>query len=277
MKKLISTVALAGLGLGSLNAQNVVQDTVADLSISGTFDFESQYIFRGKQRGWQSFQPGVEFGYPIMGGEAYAGVWTNQQIDNKAAFYQDEVDFYAGYAYPVTDMFVLDAGFTYYWFSSNNARPANAFGPSFSSGPARQNREIYVGATADVIMSPAVYFYYDFDQNQTVIEGSVGYSFDLGEYAGIGGLAIDLGAYYGWLNAKRAYGMTGAGVDNGYMYGGATVDFVYSISQNVSASVGARWSANNDGKTAVNAGGLPINQGARENNIWFGASIGFAY
>lgn len=274
MKKLISTIALAsfGLGLGSVNAQ---QDVLADLSISGSFDFESQYIFRGKQRAWQSFQPGVEFGYALLGGEAYAGVWTNQQIDNKPAILQDEVDFYVGYAFPVTDMFTLDAGFTYYWYSDQPA--GAAFGPGFSSGYSRQNREVYVGATADVILSPALYFYYDFDQNQTVLEGSVGYSFDLGEYAGVSGVSLDLGAYYGWLNAQRTYGFTGNGAKNGYMYGGATVDLVYSFSPNVSASVGARWSGNNDGKRQANQSGLPINQGARENNIWFGASIGFAY
>jgi hypothetical protein len=278
MKKLISTIALAGLSFGSVNAQA----PLGDLSISGSFDFETQYVFRGKQYAWQSIQPGVEFGYPVLGGEAYTGIWSNQQISNKGMggvpfppgsvgrASTDEVDFYFGYAYPVTDMFTVDAGFTYYWFSNANGFPA-------AGGPSRQYREIYVGATADVIMSPALYVYYDFDQGQTVVEGSVGYSFDLGEYAGVTGLSIDLGAHYGWLRATRTYGITGIGSTNGYMYGGANADLVYSFNEHVSASFGVRWAANNDGKTGANAQGLAINQGSRESNIWFGASIGFAY
>lgn len=255
MKKHITALALAGLGLGALNAQS---DYTADLSISGSFDFETMYVFRAKQVHWQSLQPGVEFGYPILGGEAYAGVWSAQPVDNKGGVqWPNEVDFYGGYAFPVADMLTLDVGFTYYWY------PDSAPG----GGLARQWREIYIGATVDVILSPALYFFYDFDQQQTVLEGSIGYDFDLGDLIGANGLSLDLGAYYGWLAADRYFGVTGD--KNGYMYGGATADLVYAFSENVGASVGVRWAANNDGSV--------MNQGGRQNNIWFGASVGFAY
>lgn len=160
-------------------------------------------------------------------------------------------------------MFTADVGFTYYWY------PDAGFG-----GP-DQTREIYVGVSADVLLSPALYFYYDFDLEQIVLEFSVGYSFDLGEYVGAEGVSFDIGAYYGWLDANDVTGQGGAAnAANGYMYGGITGDLVYALSENVSTSLGVRYSFNNDGSgTPV---GNQVNQG-KEGNIWFGATLGFAY
>ena len=253
MKKFIASLAIAGVAAG-LSAQET-GSSLSDLSITGTFDFETEYVFRGKELQQQSFQPSVEFGFPVLGGDLYAGVWTAQPI--KAGEF-NEIDFYTGFAYPITDMFTADAGFTYYWYPD-----------SVPGGPISQTREIYIGVSADVILSPALYFYYDFDLEQTVLEGSIGYSFDLSQYVGTEGISIDLGAYLGWLSADAANGSQRNGAPkwkNGYTYGGVTADLVYAFSENVSSSMGIRWAANNDG--TVNG---------PEQNLWFGATLGFAY
>lgn len=257
MKKTIASLAFAGAGLTAAFGQT--GSGLGDLSITGTFAFESEYVYRGIDlQGDHNFQPSVEFGFPVLGGDLYTGVWAMEPIGTRNAPGQNEIDFYFGLAYPVTDMFTLDVGFTYYWY------------PQAATGDAGQTREIYFGASADVIASPALYFYYDFDLEQTVLELSVGYSFDLGEHVGANGLSFDIGAYIGWLTANNINGgAPGPKAKNGYIYGGLTGDLVYMFNEYVSSSIGVRYAFNNDGNSAVNGG--------RENNIWFGASLGFAY
>ncbi|WP_269540945.1 hypothetical protein [Cerasicoccus fimbriatus] len=266
MKKAIATIAIAGA------ATAASADFLSDLSIAGTFDYESSYIYRGAKLAQASFQPSVDFGYSVLGGDLYAGVWTNQPISGGA----NEIDFYTGYAYPVTDIFTVDAGFTYYWYPE-----------AFGAGAINQTREIFIGASADVLLSPAVYVYYDFDLEQTVVEFSIGYSLDLGEYVGTEGLSFDTGAYLGILNANSYNaGMNAPKLGNGYTYGGITADLVYAFNENVSSSVGVRWSVNNDGDSQT--GGVnpatgnfygvgPANLAGAESQIWFGATLGFAY
>jgi len=265
MKKFIASLAIASVAAG-LSAQET-GSSLTDLSITGTFDFETEYVFRGVQLAPQSFQPSVEFGFPVLGGDLYTGIWTNQPIatdgvNTQANIVGNEIDFYGGFAYPVTDMFTADIGFTYYWY------------PEATTGNIGQTREIYVGVSADVLLSPAIYFYYDFDLQQTVLEFSIGYSFDLGEYVGAEGISIDVGAYYGWLSSEDTNPLGAGDQKNGYGYVGATADLVYAFSENVSASVGVRWAYNNDGDGAVP--GFSVNSG-KESSVWFGATLGFAY
>jgi len=323
MKKTITTLAVAGA------ATAASADMLSDLSISGTFDFETQYVYRAAKLASQSFQPSVEFGYPVIGGDLYAGVWTNQPIDNadtpftaanpnfnfvdpvtgtligpvvgKAQAAQaNEIDFYAGYAYPVTDIFTVDVGATYYWYPEAGG----------GAGSINHTTEVYVGVSADVLLSPALYYYYDFDLKQSLIEVSIGYSLDLGEYLGAEGVSIDTGAYLGILDTGDTSGGASnppppgvpptfgplnpafpSSFSNGYTYGGVTADLVYAFNDNVSASVGVRWSINNDGDDGTpfaapavpNGPGFfqpglgPANAAGSESQIWFGATIGFAY
>lgn len=283
MKKIIATIAIAGAATGAS------ADFLSDLSISGTFDFETEYVYRASKLADQSFQPSVEFGYPVLGGDLYAGVWTNQPITPATSIgvapvfpfapaqvrtgIGNEIDFYAGYAYPVTDIFTLDLGATYYWYPE-----AAGF------GAINHTTEVYFGVSADVLLSPAVYVYYDFDLKQTVVELSIGYSLDLGEYVGAEGLSFDTGAYIGFLNTGDVsggadlLGIPGSDPSNGYTYGGITGDLVYAFSENVSGSIGVRWSLNNDGAdSATGIGNGPANFFGGESQLWFGSTIGFSY
>jgi len=280
MKKTIATIAIAGA------ATAASADFLSDLSISGTFDFETEYVYRASKLADQSFQPSVEFGYPVLGGDLYAGVWTNQPITpattaitvggvpvgTARAGIGNEIDFYAGYAYPVMDIVTIDVGATYYWYPE-----------SAGLGAINHTTEVYIGVSADVLLSPAVYFYYDFDLKQTLVEFSIGYSLDLGEYLGAEGVSIDTGAYLGLLNTGDTsggadlLGAPGSDPSNGYTYGGVTADLVYAFSENVSGSIGVRWSINNDGADGTLAGNGPANFFGSESQVWFGSTLGFSY
>lgn len=266
MNKTIATLAIFGTA-GALFAQEAATQPVdqpsesiaANLSIAGTFGYENAYVFRGALKDRNAFQSGVELGYAVGGGEVYAGVWGSLPISNYDGV--KEFDYYIGYNHAI-DIVTVDAGFTYYSYAGTPNR--------FS--PAQHTREIYIGASADVLLSPSVYFYYDFDLNQTVFEGSISYSLDLTQYTNVEGLSLENKAYLGFLNARKAQAQPGT-QKNGYTYFGFASDIAYAVSENVSTSFGIRWAMNNDGHNGNSVNG----SGTKDNQFWFGASVGLAY
>lgn len=265
MKKLIAAVACAGVA----SAQ---ADFIEDLSISGSFAYESEYIFRGADLSDHSFQPGVEFGYGALGGDVYFGIWSSHEISNTDDV-NTEVDFYAGYAVGLDEFIedvplTLDVGFTYYFYPDAGAVAPPLF-PTTQVGIDR-TREVYIGISADTLLSPALYYYYDFDLEQSVLELSIGHSIDLAEVADVNA-SLDLGAYWGFVDTGDVTGgqndfitalFPATPTENGYSYGGISADLVYSLSENASASLGGRWAANNDG--------------GKEDHLWFGSTISFS-
>lgn len=247
MKKTIAILALSGIA--AANAQT--GSSISDLSISGAFAFESEYIFRGVQLGENSLQPSVELGFPVAGGSLYAGIWNSNDIENGGA--ANEIDYYFGYAYPVTDIFTVDAGLTIYHYPEAVT----------TGGGLQATQEVYLGVAADVLLSPALYFYYDFELEQIVIEGSVGYSIDLAEYAGIDSTSIDLGGYLGNVSADDVSQAPGD-QSNGYTYWGLSADLVYGFNDNVAAAVGGRYAGNND-------------DNGDDSFLWWGTSLSFSY
>ena len=255
MKKLIAIMAFAGVV--SANAQSI-----DDLTISGSFDFESEYVFRGQDIADSSFQPSVELGYSIWGGDSYLGVWSSTEVSNADSTARNEVDFYIGYAATLEDYYpelplVADFGFTYYYYPDGDN--------------VDRSREIYFGlAASGVILEPALYYYYDFDLEQSLVELSVGHSFGLVDYLDVNA-SLELGAYAGVVSADDLNAGQGASErENGYTYAGITADVVYVLSDTSSASVGARWAVNNDGSSTF------ANEArGREHSLWFGTTLNF--
>ncbi|MDP0497129.1 MAG: TorF family putative porin [Verrucomicrobiota bacterium JB024] len=279
MKKLIASLAIVGaMSTSGLFAQT--GDSIEDLSITTSFAYESQYVFRGVKLSYDSFQPSLEFGFPVVGGDLYAGIWTNLPITQKGPMgNNNEIDIYAGYAYPITDIVTLDAGFVYYWYPTD----VNSLNPALA-GAIPGYIEPYIGASFDVLLSPAIYVYYSVDQYAKgtstsanagilTIEASIGYSFDLSEYMSVEGFSFDVGAYLGMGIPDSSTGqMSGT---TSFLYGGVTGDLVYAFNENVSASIGVRYSnysASGDSTQYGGAGFAP-----NQNNIWMGASVGFTY
>jgi uncharacterized protein (TIGR02001 family) len=275
MKKLIASLAIVGaMSTSGLFAQT--GDSIEDLSITSSFAYESQYVFRGVKLEYDSFQPSLEFGFPVVGGDLYAGIWTNLPITGKGPMgSNDEIDIYAGYAYPITDIVTLDAGFVYYWYPTDNSLTTASGVPGITSPKYSSYIEPYIGASFDVLLSPAIYVYYSVDQvakgtstsaNSGIltIEASIGYSFDLSEYMSVEGFSFDTGAYIGMGIPDSSTG--GIGV---------TGDLVYAFNENVSASIGVRYSNYSASGDSTSYGGTGF--APNQNNIWMGASVGFTY
>lgn len=230
-KNILATLA-ASCALGTIASAQL--DT-ADISISSTVGFESEYVFRGVQLAGNSLQASVELN--VAG--AYVGVWTNQAIRQTVGgnIADNEVDFYVGYSFAATDLVELDVGATYYYF------PESA---------ADKSIEGFIGATFDTFLSPSLYVFRDFDLKTWTVEGSVGHTIDLADVAP--GVSFEVGGTLGWVSVKNG---------DDYLYVGGTADLKYSFTDNASASIGVRLTKNDIDRVLI----------ANRENFWFGFSF----
>lgn len=207
MKKTTAILAASVVGFSGLFAQE-------ELSVTTTVEWNSHYIFRGAQLGEETFMPGVDLSF----GGFYAGIWAALPVKHTD---ENEVDFYAGYGWEVSDMVGMDVGFTYYTFP-------NASDKFFDSV---NTFEIYAGVTFEVDFAPAAYVFYDFDLKAWTLELSGGESWEVAPDT-----TFDLGIYGGYVRIKD---------EDNYWYVGATGGFTYAINDFVSASIfaGYAWAS----------------------------------
>jgi uncharacterized protein (TIGR02001 family) len=199
-----TTLALAALVAG-VSAQ--AQDEANSLSATLDVTYVTDYIFRGARLAEASVQPSFELGYA----GAYAGIWHSDAVSNSAPdAFDSETDLYLGYGFDVSDTISLDALVTRY---------------TYSGGSEIDSTEIGLGASVDVLLTPTVYAYYDFDYDAFTIEGSVGYSFPV-ESAN---LSIDLSGKFGHVSRDDA---------KDYSYFVAGVAVPYALAENATLSVG---------------------------------------
>lgn len=217
------------------------------LSVTGTFGYTSEYVFRGDKQSDSAFQAKVELGYPLGNGNLYAGVWTNQPI--ASADVSNELDFYVGYIMPVTDTLKVDIGQTYYWYPDGNTyRPYRGL---------NRSTETYAGINWDtssvlngVNINPAFYYYYDWNVDKHTVEASLSYTYDLGQLSGVEGFAITPGIYLGYQTTCRPVGDTGQastifGRMNGLYYG-VDVTLTYKLNDFVGFYAGFGYAGNQD-------------------------------
>ncbi len=188
-----------------------------DFSISTTFDFESEYVFRGVQLADYSFQPSLEASLD----SAYFGIWANLPTDDPSGVAGTEIDFYGGYGFDINEQISLDLGATLFHY------------PEISDS----TLEAYIGFSFDVTLEPGVYLYYDLDLDTFTIETSGGYSHDLTD-AGFENASLDFSAYLGSVSPD---------VGDSYVYVGGSVDLSYTFSDNASGAIGVRLSKNDIG------------------------------
>ena len=205
-KTIASMVAALGVATAA-NAQ--------DLSITSTVGYESVYVFRGAELADDIFHGSVDLAY----GDFYAGIWTAQPLTGSQA---NEIDFYAGYGFAVSDLVSLDVGGTVYYYPEAGSGDESTF-------------EAYIGAAFDVMLSPAAYIYYDFDLEVLTLEGSAGYSVPLSDAT-----SFDLGGYVGFIEPDEG---------DSQFYVGATADVSYTFTDNASGAIGIRVSDLEDGDT----------------------------
>ena len=198
-----------------------------NLSLSAVVGFESEYVYRGEKRGGAALQPSLEAGHPLGPGDAFAGVWANQNLEGEP---DDEVDFYAGYAVPLSPIFALTGGFTYYWYPDEGATP-------------NREKEIFLGIFGDLPLRPALNGYYNFAFDQAILEVRLGHTFPLTDRASLVWGATLAAGRAGDANSDQVPGDP----ESGFWYGGTSVDWLYAVNEVATVSLGLRYSGREDG------------------------------
>ncbi len=208
MNKSIIALSVAALGFASATQAE-------ELSISATFGYESEYVFRGDKFDQQVFQPAVDLEY----GNYYAGIWSSNGISQGRDRDASEVNFYGGYAFALDENVSLDFGATYYYF------------PEATSD---YEFELYVGAAFDAILEPAGYIYFETENQIWTFELSAGHSIEVAEQT-----SIDFSGYAGYqYNYNRD-----AGDPRNAWYAGVSADLTYAFTDSASFSIGPRLSS----------------------------------
>lgn len=214
-----TALALAAVMAGvSAQAQDAAAEGSA-LSVTVDVTYVSDYVFRGVQLANASVQPSVEAAY----GDFYAGIWHTDGLSDASSA---ETDLYAGYGFAVTDIISIDAGVTQY---------------VYSGGSGNDSTEVYVGATADVLLSPSLYAYYDFDYENVTLEASIGYSIPVDAI----NASIDLSAKVGYVDLDQAIG-----TEDNYTYYVVGASVPYALSETATLTVGVDYVYNSEDAVA---------------------------
>jgi hypothetical protein len=254
MKKNIALLAAIALGAISATAQEATttsapaaapatvtapaSDVYPAFAANVSLSYDGKYVFRGIQSAEAIFSPAVNLSY----GNLYGGLWFAVPCQN-ADDYVNEMDTNIGCMIPAGDLLKFDIGLTRYaydeiiesWLNDGNST------------------EGYVGVNLNTILSPAFYFYRDFDLRTYTYEVKIGHSVEV-----MKDFSVAIGASVGYVRPD------GQAVEE-YYYTNAKVDLVYAINDKSSASFGVRYgSASED----------HLGKHNDENEaVWFGASV----
>jgi hypothetical protein len=191
MKKLITMGTVLGLLLSFVLAPCV--GMAAETSGSASVDFMSNYVWRGqKLSNSMVIQPSTGITYGAFG----ANLWANYDSGTKE---HNETDLTLNYANAV-DKFSYDVGYIYYALE----------------GSENDTQEVYVTVGYDVILSPSLTVYYDFDEGDgAFIVASVGHTFELPRK-----LSVDVGASVSYDAGNSVMGTDSDGDDINAFYNG---------------------------------------------------------
>lgn len=276
MKK-IAVVATTLLSFGYLGAFEMPA-----LNLDANVKFSTQHVRRGSDQGKKVFVPAARVTLPVLDkARVYVGADALLGVESKKAItllptVRNEVSPYVGASYDITEMFTVDVGYIHHFYTNmpKEISVIDGDGPERIDTPSpfkRNTSEIYVGISADVLLSPSLYFFYDFGSKEVDIEGRVTYTYDLGQF-GVNGLALELGAKLGYDHAKRPFACSKEAVKEtfsgkkGYFYYGLNADAVYSFTDHAKGRVGVALAGSNAKK------GSWARVGAK-NSVWFNASV----
>jgi len=258
-KKMIVLAAIA-LGAISASAEEAAAQASApketSISMSSSLGLESKYVFRGIQLADEIFTPAVDVSY----GNFYAGAWFAFPEDSVDG-YPTEMDIYAGYNIAVSEIVTLDVGATRFAYD----RVISDF---IKSGNAGNSFEFFTGVSANILLSPSAYVYYDIDLHNMTVEVKIGHSFNFSDK-----ISLNLGANAGYVISTGGDNFKNAALsiycDGNYCYSGATVDLAYNINEKSSVSIGARYSVSDFEGVYGSYHDIDSSRDA----LWFGASF----
>jgi len=228
---LVAGVALRADEAPAATAPVAPVEPAASYSITADFSYVSSYVFRGVKLAEDSIQPSIK----LAVGNAYAGVWLSEPLDSD---YDNEIDFYGGYTFGLSDGWSLDVGATLYYYPE---APATADESTF---------EGYVGLTGTLGgVTLGGYVYHDFTLEATTVQGNVGYGLPISDK-----ISCNFSANLGYVTFDEG---------GDYTYYGVSAQLPYKISDNSTLTIGGSY-ANHDDVI-----------GAEHDNVWFNA--GFSY
>ena len=251
--KTIALCAAACAAAASAHAESI--------EVSTAVGFESRYIFRGVQFAETSFQPAINLSY----GNFYGGIWANLPVGDDDFVVTpggEELDLFAGYGFDLNEFVALDFGVTFYTFPN----AASGFLDLFSEGAAEAMNpnagtntvEVYAGASFNAPLSPSLYVYRDFHFNTVTLQGDVSHSIPLSEKT-----SFDLSGSLGYVFDDD---------DNlDYLYGAASADLAYAISDHGSIAAGVRYGGSDiDGGSFIDDS---IAGTTQSSGLWWGVSF----
>ncbi len=209
-------LALAALTAGvSAQAQ-----TASDLSVTLDVTYVTDYVFRAVRASTDAIQPSVEATY----GDIYAGVWNSNDLNSDGV---SETDLYAGYNLKVSDALSFDVGATRFLYEGQSTNDTT---------------EVFVGASFKSVVTPSLYYYYDFDREVNTFEASLGYSLPIDAIKA----SLDLTGKLGYVNRQgdlKGYVPT---TENDYTYFSAGAAIPYKLSDTATLTVGVEYIYNNE-------------------------------
>jgi len=236
MKNLMLKLALPVLAL-STSSHALAQDD-SNISVSVSVDYVSEYVFRGVTLAGSAFQPGAE----ISVGNFTAGVWASVASGEESIVFADEIDFYAGYGFNLSEKISGNIGATLYHYPQSGG--VLDIGANDAS-----TLEIFGGLSFDTSMAPNITAYYDFTLQALTVIGGAEHSFPLGEKtrfdvgANTGLVTVDgPGDYqYGTLSGALSYGFDGStsvyiGINGGLNSQNAFLDTNFDLANPASIS-----------------------------------------
>lgn len=277
MNKILTTLALAGLAGASF-----AHADLEGFTVKAKVDFESEYIFRGKEHSDENIQTKVvaEYFLPVSGMDAsiYAGAFLMSpltQADNASALTLG--------AQTTVEDFRIDGGYTYYGYPNRKNANGTGIGGTISTINNRaiysDSNEIYIGTAYNgwkQYFTPSLYFNYNVDLQQLTTEAAARKSFKGDEY-GIAGAELILAGFLGYVQADAYNGDQRAAFvqkwKNSYAYVGGSVDVAYNVSNSAKIGTGIRYTYNNDGDSSDDIR-LAGNTGS---NFYYGVWAEFRY
>ncbi|MDR1432850.1 MAG: hypothetical protein LBI61_00720 [Puniceicoccales bacterium] len=232
--------------------------------------YESEHMNRGRPEMRKSIFAEIELGLALSDVlTTYVGIAPVVAAGlGPASDGRDEVKPYVGLCYDATDTIKLDAGYAHHFYVAkrDSVGGGGGGGQVIVEGVGNlteqdkygSSGEIYGGISADVLLSPSIYCFYDFTKREFAIEGNVSHIFDLSDRL-LDGLGLKISGKLGYDKPKKLFGIRKS-IDNffdpnvrafsakGYAYYGIGADLILSINGNVEASVGVAYEGNSAGK-----------------------------
>lgn len=251
-----------------------------DLRMEGTCGYESRFVYRGSKLAKDILNPNIKLSYQLpYDFSIYGGAWGAFTLRNTENMTVNQVNPLVGVTWDLYEYLTFDFGYLRYIYTNTDQN-----GRDFHNRHSSNQNELYFGGTVNIILSPSLYAFYNFELGQWVVEPSISYCFvvyNCHQHS----VSLDFDVKMGWLHAKRFNGNKRASSvsahKNSYYYGKVQVDVTVRINECLSVSIGPRFSANNDGFIAnadlINGPYTANALGDDSETLWWGLHLNYGF